>query len=664
METKWPRDVIYTGRPAAATEAPDGALGRHRLHAGPLTLVLDGMDLRYIRLGEREVLRRIYVAVRDRNWNTIPAVYTNVHLSVADDGFALSFDARHQAGEIDFAWHGIVQGTAEGTIRYTMDGAARRSFWKNRIGFCVLHPLDCAGLRCTVWHVDGTVEHGTFPAPIAPHQPFVEFDALAHQIQPGLDATVRLEGDVFEMEDQRNWTDASFKTYSTPLRLPFPVEVAEGERIAQACTLSFQGAHPPVSARVDNEVAVHVAINPAVSYPLPRLGVALASHGGPPSRRETTLLHALRPAHLRVDLDLTRPAYETALRQAVEQSRALDAPLELALCVSDDAARELAELDAAVRRLQPRVARWLIFHHGEPVTSSRWVQLARGVLGPYQPDAPVGGGSNAYFAQLNRNRPAPDVLDVVSYSINPQVHAFDNASLVETLAAQAVTLQSARQFSGRAALAVSPVTLKPRFNPDATAPEPPPRPGELPAQVDPRQMSLFGAGWTVGSIKYLAAGGADGVTYYETTGWRGVMETETGPAEPAAFPSAPGMVFPLYHVLTDVQELAGAAVLESDSSHPLLVEALVLGTEGGIRVLLANLTDEPRDVTVQVPGAWSARLRVLDEHSYARAVGSPTAFRGESGEELAIEEGTMRLTLLPYAVTRIHADVDDQPDRT
>ena len=29
-------------------------------------------------------------------------------------------------------------------------------------------------------------------------------------------------GDVFEMEDQRNWTDASFKTYCTPLRQPFP----------------------------------------------------------------------------------------------------------------------------------------------------------------------------------------------------------------------------------------------------------------------------------------------------------------------------------------------------------------------------------------------------------------------------------------------------------
>ena len=75
---------------------------------------------------------------------------------------------------------------------------------------------------------------------------------------------------------------------------------------------------------------------------------------------------------------------------------------------------------------------------------------------------------------------------------------------------------------------VSPVTLKPRFNANATEPEAVNTPRELPVSVDPRQMSLFAAAWTLGSIKYLAESGASSVTYYETTGWRGVMETEAG----------------------------------------------------------------------------------------------------------------------------------------
>jgi hypothetical protein len=34
--------------------------------------------------------------------------------------------------------------------------------------------------------------------------------------------TCRMEGDTYETEDQRNWTDASYKTYVRPLPCPGP----------------------------------------------------------------------------------------------------------------------------------------------------------------------------------------------------------------------------------------------------------------------------------------------------------------------------------------------------------------------------------------------------------------------------------------------------------
>jgi hypothetical protein len=48
-----------------------------------------------------------------------------------------------------------------------------------------------------------------------------------------LQMELTFEGDIFETEDQRNWTDSSYKTYSTPLSLPFPVSVTKGEKINQ-----------------------------------------------------------------------------------------------------------------------------------------------------------------------------------------------------------------------------------------------------------------------------------------------------------------------------------------------------------------------------------------------------------------------------------------------
>ena len=78
-------------------------------------------------------------------------------------------------------------------------------------------------------HPDGSTTETEFPRLIAPQNPFKELAGLSHEVAPGVWADWRFEGDVFETEDQRNWTDASFKTFCTPLRLPFPVEVPAGD---------------------------------------------------------------------------------------------------------------------------------------------------------------------------------------------------------------------------------------------------------------------------------------------------------------------------------------------------------------------------------------------------------------------------------------------------
>jgi len=137
---------------------------------------------------------------------------------------------------------------------------------------------------------------------------------------------------------------------------------------------------------------------------------------------------------------------------------------------------------------------------------------------------------------------------------------------------------------------------------------------ELPSDVDPRQMSLFGGGWTLGSIARLATTGfVHSLTYFETTGWRGVMETEAGPPLPEKFPSAPGTVFPMFHVLADIAEFPGKQIYPTHSSHPLLVAGLTLfDARGRRRILVANLTGEPQDVKIKT-GTCRARVRQLDE---------------------------------------------------
>ncbi|MGZ8758359.1 MAG: hypothetical protein ACXWXC_10495, partial [Aeromicrobium sp.] len=58
-------------------------------------------------------------------------------------------------------------------------------------------------------------------------------------------------GDELEIEDQRNWADASFKIYSTPLARGFPHRLEAGERLRQSVTVAIQvaGSRRPGKAR-------------------------------------------------------------------------------------------------------------------------------------------------------------------------------------------------------------------------------------------------------------------------------------------------------------------------------------------------------------------------------------------------------------------------------
>jgi len=165
-------------------------------------------------------------------------------------------------------------------------------------------------------------------------------------------------------------------------------------------------------------------------------------------------------------------------------------------------------------------------------------------------------------------------------------------------------------------------------------------------------MSLFGAAWTAGSLKYVSESGVYSVTCYETSGWRGVMETEAGSPVPDKFRSLPGSVFPLYHVLADVGEFAGGEVIPTTSSDTLKVDGLALRKDGSVRVILANMTSKPQQVTVQNL-SQRVRVRYLDETNAEEAMVFPEKFRTREGGTLQTDGGALELSLLPYAVVRL-----------
>jgi hypothetical protein len=200
------------------------------------------------------------------------------------------------------------------------------------------------------------------------------------------------------------------------------------------------------------------------------------------------------------------------------------------------------------------------------------------------------------------------------------------------------------------------VTLKPRFNAVATETDRVPARDQLPPQVDVRQMTLFGAAWTLGAIKRLAESEAASVTCFETTGWRGVLETEAGSPLPEQFPSLPGAAFPLYHVLADVAEFAGGAMIGVQSGAPRTVEAMLLEDGERQALLLANLTPEPQSAGVadiSKVARQVARLRRLNEQNAEAAMCEPETFRRQYAPE---KPSSDRIELSPYEIVRLECN--------
>lgn len=624
------------------------------LNAGQLSICFDSADgcVRYIRFGQHELLRGIYAAVRDHNWDTVTPVMQQIHYHQSKDEFRIEYSALCEKDSIRFQWSGLVEGNAGRTLKYTLNGEALSAFQRNRIGFCVLHPMECAGLPCQIEHIDGSTTNHHFPIWISPHQPFKNIRSITHVVADETKAVVRMEGSTFEMEDQRNWTDASYKTYCTPLAEPFPVTIEKGTKIHQSITVNV--LHP-LSYKNPHATAkpyVHLQVDSTKQFPLPKIGLGSASHGEPLSKKEIVRLQCLQLDHIRLDLHLYDINAQRNLAQAVKEAAEVGVTLELALFFSADMENELSHAVQWMQSYQNCISSILIYHADEKTTSHRTIQSALIKLKPFCGSIPIGSGTNAYFTELNRTRPPVEEMDFACYSINPQIHAFDNQSLTETLAAQAVTVQSAKQILNNKPVHITPVTLKPRFNPNATGPEP--QPNELPAHVDVRQMALFGAAWTMGSIKNLSQSGADSVTYFETTGWRGIMERESGSTLPEQFCSSPGMVFPLYHIFAALASFHQGYVIHSCSDQPLKVDGMILRIQKQTRMILSNFTNQCQLICVDwIDCPKQVSIKQLNEKTYKMATAQPEQFIQYDGILMQTHGSGFEIGLLPYATAWI-----------
>lgn len=640
------------------TEVPEGkAL---ELSAGPMTMMLDNGALRYVKLNGIEILRAIAFLVRDENWGTYTPAISNLSIRRSKSGFAVSFDARCSDAGQAIDYHADIVATAAGKVTFSAVATPNGDFRTNRMGFVVLHPLTgVAGQPVEVEEVGGKRVKSKFPALIDPVQPFLNIRALRHQVMPGVFAVTRMEGDTFEMEDHRNWTDASFKTYVRPLALPWPYVLQGGKPVSQSVTLELQGKLPrPKAKGREKPVAVSLG-RPQGNLPL--LAVGVSGEEAPRALSHAALLKSAGLSRLVCTLDPTEHGLAATVAAFRKLADAVGAEIALEVVIpgrgSPDA--ELEPVAKAVRDGGLAVESVLVTPAadlkavlpgsagGGGASPEAIVRAARKAF----PGAKVGGGMMSFFTELNRKRPPAGLVDFVTHTTCPIVHAADDVSVMETLEALPYVVKSTKAFGGGKPYRIGPTSIPSRLNPYGASLTPNPSNGRVClSDVDPRQRGLFGAAWTLGYLAAMSPLGLEAIAMGAATGTTGMIHARSTSGQPYYASLKGPAVYPLFHVIAGLAPASGTKRLDTKVDAPSSIAALACRKGSDTTLWLANLTGSTR--RVKVSGLrGKARVATLDETAFEAASRDP-AFLDRTART---RSRVSMLELRPYAVVRITA---------
>ncbi|MEV6159671.1 hypothetical protein AB0L53_55990 [Nonomuraea sp. NPDC052129] len=511
-----------------------------------VSFLLAGPHLDRVRLGGLLLLRRVGVLVRDGRWMTVPGrlLRTDPGTTANSSSLSLSLDVRHGA---DFSWRGTATVT-EDSLTFEFDGRAERDFERTRIGLCLIHPPHLAG---TPVEVNGQAA-GEFPQRISPHQIFTGIRTMRYR-DGGALVTIELDGETFETEDHRNWSDTGYKTYGTPLGLGRPVTVRRGDHVHQRLHLTVTD-HPLSLPRPRRR-----RIRQRSGGTLPSVGLYL--------RRPPVDGRKLAgPSFLHGTVDLDEPRWREVADRFSAAARAAGATLTLsAVCSSPDQVAALRDV--------PGLDTLLVFDrtHGTP---RELAEATRGACSgtPVR----IGGGSRTHFAELNRAVSLPsDLLDLVCFPIAAQTHHDDEASARETLAVHPLLVAQAAEHG--LPVLVGPVGLLPTFG--FAAPR---------GAHDPAPSALFRTTWLTAALITLANAGAAAISV-------DACDTAGTPTAPAAESYADdqntgtdAMPSGLRHVLTALRPFVGGQLV--DPGLPAGLVGLAVH-HGGRRLILAAALD-------------------------------------------------------------------------
>ncbi len=461
-------------------------------------MLLTGHGIEHLSFGGAALVPRVFFSVRDRSWGSpaIPMTYERT----GDDG--ASPDNR-------IAFHGCVEGyplLVSGWIE-PLSQALIVSFRLKvdadvdvtRAGPCVLHYVLSAGQTITT-DLPGEGREVEVGADISSGRLTSGYRVLSYSAG-GTRLTIEFDGGLFEMEDQRNWTDNTFKSYTPPLSEPLPLHLLEGQVLTYSLRFQVETSARtpplPVSSGLPSKLTVRAPNPTSASYPLP--GIGLAHPGGPFSPALMSKLGELQPEFMHLLVELGDSHWKRRLRGDLLAVGRLGTKAVVTVDCPPKRGRDLRAL-AEIGAGYVDIA--FLFDSGRPLTSDELAEAGRASFDGT--GIRVGSGTRGHFASLNLTGRVPDAAEVVGVSLAAAAHDDDRRALTTGLGSYGQIFGQVRRMAGDREIYAGPMGWAPTFDSWSTIGF------ELGvrkawARGHPGDRSVFAAAWTVAAIAVLSS---------------------------------------------------------------------------------------------------------------------------------------------------------------
>jgi hypothetical protein len=566
-----------------------------------------------IKVNGHEVWHGVAFLLRDSGWATPEPVFESIEQHSGPTGDGVMLSGRIPCGPEDIAESPDIDAhvklkltlcvSAMGNLVVQAQAQPNFSLKVNRCGWVVLHSIDLVGRPIEIEHLDGRASHSVWPSQVMPWPLFTNVIGVRHEYYPGYWAKVTFQEEAYEVEDQRNNTDDSYKTYSRSNLMPRPFLLPKDEILVRSLQFNLCDAAAPQKV----EKTKRRPCVPKAHTNTLKLGVELPTLITVEAEKELVkVVRVCSPSFLYVRFGKRgeEPNWSAVGRVA----SAVQCPVWLEL---DSEARgrgrwlhEAEYRDLAQRLKDAGIA-------AKAITVFPCGPKRAKFLRKHFPGAAVGGGTPYFFAQLNRLE-CTGGEDFMSFAVCPIVHDAGDQNVVNSLRSLPSMIRTAKlRYPGKD-WHLGQSGLSAQFSP--LGPQPLGRGDVRKAltPLDPREQSLFGSVWLVGHMAAAiqAAVASLSILGFDQTGNFGKFSSLGLVYSPAFFWLKICMNWKFLQCL-DWEDAGGKDVEEAVFPGWPLVAIAGLG-ETGWEIIIANLSAFGEELIWPFKGNYS----VLDTKTW------------------------------------------------